>query len=62
MAHPLGRGVVVTIADRDQWQEVFHVVHQSYSIIHVHECSVDLSSITNPMPWGKPSHCLLRQI
>ena len=30
VAYPLGRGVVVTIADRDQRQKVLHIVHQSF--------------------------------
>ena len=30
VANPLGRGVVVTITDTDQWQEMLHVIHEPY--------------------------------
>ena len=40
VAHPLGRGVAITITDRDEWQEVLHIIHKSY--MHIHKTSVGL--------------------
>ena len=31
MANPLGRGVVVTITDTDERQEMLHIFHKSYA-------------------------------